>query len=159
VQAIGQEVGFLDGLSRLHLTYDHDEGGAPSSVVVKLPSREAAYRQIGDRYNAYERENHFYKDVAPRSPIRLPRCFYRGMDQAANAYLLVLEDLGALTAGDQVHGLTQARASAAVAAIGRLHACWWETPALEALDWMPHRNIQPARYRQFWPRFRQAAGP
>jgi hypothetical protein len=24
---------------------------------------------------------------------------------------------------------------------------------------MPHRNIQPVRYRQFWPRFRQTIGP
>jgi Phosphotransferase enzyme family len=159
VQAIGQEVGFLDGLARLHLTYDRDEGGAPASVVVKLPSGEAAYRQIGDRYHAYEREIRFYSDVASGSPIRLPRCFYRGMDHAADAYLLVLEDLGSLTAGDQVNGLTQAQAQAAVETIGRLHACWWETPALEALDWMPHRNIQPARYRQFWPRFQQNIGP
>jgi hypothetical protein len=158
VQAIGQEVGFLDGLARLRLTYDHNEGDAPSSVVVKTPSREAAYRQIGDRYHAYEREIRFYGDVAPRTPIRLPRCFYRGMDPAADAYLLVLEDLGALTAGDQVHGLTQAQAGGAVETIGRLHACWWATPALEALDWMPHRNIQPARYRRFWPRFRETAG-
>ena len=74
------------------------------------------------------------------------------MDHAANAYLLVLEDLGSLTAGDQVRGVTQAQAQAAVETIGRLHACWWETPALEALNWMPHRNIQPARYHQFWPR-------
>jgi hypothetical protein len=158
-QAVGREVGFLDGLARLHLTYDHDEGGAPSSVVVKVPSSEAAYRQIGDRYNAYEREIRFYGDVAPSSPVRLPRCFYRGMDRAAGTYLLVLEDLGALTAGDQVLGLSQPQARAAVEAIGRLHARWWETPALEALDWMPHRNIQPARYRQFWPRFRQTIGP
>jgi aminoglycoside phosphotransferase (APT) family kinase protein len=158
-QAIGREVGFLDGLARLHLTYDRDERGAPSSVVVKLPSGEAAYRQIGDRYHAYEREIRFYGDVAPGSPIRLPRCYYRGMDRAADAYLLVLEDLGAMTPGDQVTGLTQAQARAAVETIGRLHARWWETPALHALDWMPHRNIQPARYRQFWPRFRQTAGP
>jgi aminoglycoside phosphotransferase (APT) family kinase protein len=159
VRAIGQEVGFLDRLARLHLTYDLNEGMAPSSVVVKVPSREAAYRQIGDRYHAYEREIRFYDDVAPSSPIRLPRCFYRGMDHDADAYLLVLEDLGALTAGDQVEGLTQAQAQAAVETIGRLHAGWWETPALGALDWMPRRNIQPARYRQFWPRFRQALGP
>ena len=158
-QAIGQEVGFLDGLARLHLTYDHDEGGAPTSVVVKIPSGEAAYRQIGNRYHAYEREIRFYDEVAPSSPVRLPRCFYRGMDQAADAYLLVLEDLGAMSAGDQVQGLTQAQAQAAVEAIGKLHACWWETPALETLDWMPHRNIQPARYRQFWPRFRETIGP
>src|SRR5262245_26505977 len=158
-QPIGQEVGFLDGLARLHLTFDHDEGGAPPSVVVKVPSREPAYRQIGDRYHAYEREIRFYGDVAPGSAIRLPRCFFRGMDPAADAYLLVLEDLGVLTAGDQVQGLTQPQAQAAVETIGRLQAAWWETPALEALDWMPRRNIQPARYRQFWPRFRRTAGP
>src|SRR5262249_15142654 len=117
VQAIGQEMGFLDGLARLHLTYDHHEAGAPSSVVVKVPAREPAYRQIGDRSHAYEREIRFYGDIAPGSPIRLPRCFYRGMDCATDTYLLVLEDLGALTAGDQVHGLTQAQAKAAVETI------------------------------------------
>ncbi len=159
VQTIGQEVGFLDGLARLHLTYDHVEAGAPASVVVKVPSREAAYRRIGDRYHAYEREIRFYAEVAPRSPIRLPRCLYRGMDRTAEAYLLVLEDLGALAAGDQVRGLTPAQAQAAVETIGRLHARWWEAPALAALDWMPHRNLQPARYRQLWPRFRQTIGP
>jgi hypothetical protein len=158
VEAIGQEVGFLDGLARLHLTYD-GAGAAPASVVVKIPATEATYRQIGDRYHAYEREIRFYGDVAPGAPIRLPRCFYRGMDRANDAYLLVLEDLGALTTGDQVDGLTPAQAQAAVETIGKLHASWWETPALEALDWMPHRNIQPARYRKFWPRFRQTAAP
>jgi hypothetical protein len=158
VQAIGQEVGFLDGLARLRLTYDVDEGGAPASVVVKIPSSEAAYRQIGERYNAYEREVRFYGDVAPGSPIRLPRCFYRGIDPETKVCLLVLEDLGALTCGDQVHGLSPAQAQAAVETIGKLHARWWEAPALAALDWMPHRNIRPERYHQFWPRFLQTAG-
>jgi len=158
-QALGQEIGFLDGLARLRLTYDHDESGAPASVVVKVPSGEAVYRQIGERYHAYEREVRFYGDVAPHAPIRLPRCFYRGMDPGADAYLLVLEDLGALTAGNQVNGLTPAQAQAAVETIGRFHACWWETPALKALDWMPTRNLQPSRYGQCWPRFRQVIGP
>jgi hypothetical protein len=158
-QAIGQQVGFLDGLARLYLTYDHDEGDAPRSVVVKIPSCESAYRRIGDRYHAYEREFRFYGDVAPGAPVRLPRCYYRVMDREADAYLLVLEDLGSLAAGDQVRGLTRDQAGAAVETIGRLHARWWEAPALEALDWMPRRNIQPARYGQFWPRFRQTIGP
>lgn len=158
-RAIGQEAGFLDGLARLQVTYDHDEGGAPSSVVVKVPSSQAAYRQIGDRYHAYEREIRFYHDVAPGAPVRLPRCFYAGMDPAADAYLLVLEDLSALTAGDQVRGLTPAQALAAVESIGKLQAQWWDAPALGVLEWMPQRNIQPARYRQLWPRFRQVMVP
>ena len=57
-QVIGKEVGFLDGLARLRLTYDQDGCNAPASVVVKLPSSEATYRTIGDRYHAYEREVH-----------------------------------------------------------------------------------------------------
>jgi aminoglycoside phosphotransferase (APT) family kinase protein len=159
VQAIGQQLGFLDGLARLRLTYDQHEINAPSSVVVKIPSGEAAYRRIGDHYHAYEREIRFYGDVAPGCPIRLPRCFYRGMDRTGDAYLLVMEDLGSLTAGDQVNGLTQAQARAAVETIGKLHAHWWETPALKSLGWMPKRNIQPIRYRQLWPGFRLSIGP
>src|SRR5262245_11570306 len=63
VQTIGQEVGFLDGLARLHLAYDEPEDGAPPSVIVKLPSGDATYRRIGDRYHAYEREIRFYAEV------------------------------------------------------------------------------------------------
>src|SRR5262249_48195386 len=36
---------------------------------------------------------------------------------------------------------------------------WWEKPALEALAWMPRRNIDPAHYRRLWPGFREAGGP
>lgn len=157
-RAIGREVGFLDGLARLRLTYDRAEPGAPASVVVKVPSDDAAYRRIGDRYGAYEREVRFYAEVAPGCPVRVPRCFYRGEDRATGAYLLVLEDLSSLSPGDQVRGLTRAEAVAAVETIGRFHARWWEAPALGALDWMPCRNIQPARYHDCWPRFRQVIG-
>lgn len=156
---IGQEAGFLDGLARLNLTYDLAEVTSPSSVVVKLPSSEAIYRQIGNRYNAYERECRFYAEVAPSSTARLPRCYYQEMDRATGACLLVLEDLGDLDPGDQVRGLTQAQAMAAIQTIGRFQAHWWESPALAGLGWMPSRNLQPARYHDFWPRFQRTIGP
>jgi aminoglycoside phosphotransferase (APT) family kinase protein len=159
VQGIGAEVGFLDVLARLGLTYDQAEGGAPASVVVKLPAPDGIYRRIGNFYHAYEREIRFYAEVAPHSPICLPRCFYREMDREADSYLLVLEDLESLTTGDQVTGLTPAQARACAETIGRFHASWWETPKLGALGWMPHRNIQPSRYHSAWPTFRQTVGP
>src|SRR4051812_45326710 len=40
VRSIGREAGFPDGPARLRLTYDTDGGGAPPSVVVKIPSTE-----------------------------------------------------------------------------------------------------------------------
>jgi len=158
VHRIGTEIGFLDNLARLILTYDQTESDAPDSLVVKVSSSEATYRQIGDRYHAYEREFRFYETVAPHSPIRLPRCFGREVDPETNAHWLILEDLGSLSAGDQVKGVTPAQAEASVETIGRLHALWWETPNLELLSWMPHRNIQPSRYQAAWPKFVEAFG-
>src|SRR6478609_9575465 len=80
VQRIGTEIGFLDYLARVLLTYNQTECDAPESLVIKVSSSEATYRQIGDFYNAYEREFRFYETIAPHSPIRLPRCFGREVD-------------------------------------------------------------------------------
>ncbi len=159
VKPIGQSFGFLDCLARLRLTYDHSENGAPRAVVVKIPSADPGYRGIGDRYHAYEREIRFYAEIAPKSPIRLPRCYHSAIDRASGAYLLVLEDLSSLEAGDQVKGVTIPQAHAAVETIGRFHAAWWQNSELDRHDWMPFRHIQLARYRERWPRFRDTIGP
>jgi hypothetical protein len=147
VEGIGAEVGFLDSLARFTLTYDRPETTAPASLVIKVSSSEAKYLQIGNFYDAYEREFHFYDKVAPHTPIRLPRCFGQEVDPTSKTHVLLLEDLSSLATGDQVAGLTPAHALAAIESIGRFHAAWWEQPSLETLAWMPHRNIQPARYQ------------
>ena len=158
-EGIGAEVGFLDSVARLTLTYDPPDAAAPATLVAKLSSAVEVYRRIGNFYGAYEREFHFYESVAPRSPIRLPRCYAREADPATGAHLLLLEDLGSLAAGDQLKGLTPAEAGAAAEAIGRFHAYWWDSPELDSLAWMPRRNLHPPRYLAAWPDFRAAFGP
>src|SRR5205823_6040953 len=75
-------------------------------------------------------------------------------------YILVLEDLGALTVGNQVAGLSPAQARAAVRTIGRFHAHWWQSAKLESLAWMPASNLDmAAAYRQHWPVFVRKLGP
>ena len=153
-QRIGDEVGFLDAIVRLILNYDRKEKHAPDSLVIKVSSTDATYQRIGDFYHAYEREFHFYETIAPNTPIRLPRCFGREVDPQTNAHLLLLEDLSALTAGDQVQGLTPTQARASVETIGQFHAIWWESTQLESLTWMPCRHMVPSRYQAAWPKFR-----
>ncbi len=153
-QPIGAEFGFLDSLARLNLSYDFPEPAAPDSVVVKISSAEETYRRIGNFYRAYEREFCFYESVATRSPIRLPRCWGREADAETGAHVLILEDLSSLTPGDQVCGLTPLQAKATLETIGQFHAHWWESPELDSFDWMPNRNIQPARFRAAWPKCR-----
>lgn len=117
-QRIGAEFGFLDSLLRLTLTYDQPEPSAPLSLVMKLSSSEARCQRIGNFYNAYEREFNFYETVALNSPIRIPRCYGHEVEPQTNALILLLEDLGTLSPGDQVRGLTPAQAQAAVESIG-----------------------------------------
>lgn len=155
IHRIGQEIGFLDRLLRMTITYDTILPSAPESLVLKLSSLETKYQQIGNFYNAYDREFHFYQSIAGKSNIRLPRCYAHEFDRQTNAHLLVLEDLGALSTGDQVRGLTSAQAAAAVETIGNFHARWWDSPDLDSFPWLPSRNIQSSRYLAAWPLFRE----
>jgi aminoglycoside phosphotransferase (APT) family kinase protein len=158
-QRIGAEIGFLDSLSRITLTYDRTEFTAPLSLVVKASSSDAIYQRIGNFYHAYDREFQFYEAIGNEAPIRLPRCYGREIDPTTDAHVLILEDMSSMTAGDQVQGLTPAQALAAIETIGQLHAAWWDQPRLESLSWMPYRNIQPSRYQAAWPSFRDLIGP
>ena len=125
VHAIGQGVGFLSGRARVTLTYDQAEEGAPASVVVKLPTNIKAGADFAESTHAYEREIRFYREVAPRTPIRVPRMFATIMEPADNVFILVMEDLKGLTVGDQVAGMSRAEVLAAVQTIAPMHALWW----------------------------------
>lgn len=158
-ETIGSEVGFLDSVTRWRLTYDVVEPTAPRSLVVKISSTDETYRRIGEFYDAYEREFRFYRTIAATATIRFPKCFGTEIDPKTGAHVLLLEDLAGLVPGDQVRGLTVEQARDTLTTIGRFHATWWDQPDLGSLDWMPHRNIQAARYHAAWPRFRDTFAP
>src|SRR5262245_9436194 len=73
VHASGQGVGFLSGRARVTISYDRVEEGTPASVVVKLPASVKEGVDFAESTHAYEREIRFYREVAPRTPIRVPR--------------------------------------------------------------------------------------
>jgi aminoglycoside/choline kinase family phosphotransferase len=108
-------------------------------------------------FQFYEREVQFYRELASRMPIRVPRCYGSVMDVAADDYLILLEDLGALPMGDDATGCTAAQAERAVAAIGRVHAAWWDNAELEALPWLPVANAPVHQIAE--PAYQQSVGP
>src|SRR5262245_2405227 len=75
VRAIGQGVGYLSERARVTLTYDEAEDGAPTTVFVKLPAGMKEVLEFVDATHPYEREIRFYREVAPCTPIRVPRMF------------------------------------------------------------------------------------
>jgi aminoglycoside phosphotransferase (APT) family kinase protein len=165
VHAIGQGVGFLSGRARVTIRYDQVEEGAPASVVVKLPASSKEGADFAESTHAYEREIRFYREVAPRTPIRVPRMFATIMEPADNVFILVMEDLKGLTVGDQVIGMSRGEVLDAVQTIAPLHALWWNGDQRQALPWVPSveeqlkmLSLTPETIRAAWPLFLEDIG-
>jgi hypothetical protein len=160
---IGEGVGIVGQLARLTLRYEGTAEGAPSSVVVKMPSQYPENRAVGEHFNFYEREARFYQQIGDKSPLRTPRCFHNHLDVDRREFLLLLEDLGDRTLISQIAGMDAARAGVALDALARLHAEWWDSPALDSLTWLP-RLVDPVnlsageQYRQSWPAYLERFG-
>jgi hypothetical protein len=135
IEPFDEGVGFIGRTVRARLSYAAGASG-PDSVVVKLPADGPA-RALGVAMRMYEREVRFYRDVAPTVGITVPRCFAARMDEGAELFAIVLEDLAPARAGDQLVGATDDEAAAAVSTAADLHARWWADPALPAWGWLP----------------------
>ncbi len=62
--------------ARVKLTYDQPEAGAPATVIVKIEPPNELFRRMGEEFHAFEREIRFYRDVAGRVKVRLPKIYY-----------------------------------------------------------------------------------
>jgi hypothetical protein len=162
-EPIGVGVGIVGQVARLHLRYRGDARDAPSSVVIKLPSNLPENRAVGDHFKFYEREGRFYQEIAGKMPVRVPLCYWNHLDPARNSFGLLFEDLGDRISISQIAGASPYRASQALSTIAGLHAAWWNSPALDILDWMPALDdpinlAAGEQYRQAWPRFVELFG-
>ncbi len=137
VHDIGEGTGIFGEIARLRLTYDRPDRGAPASLIAKLPCVEPENLAVAKALGIYEREVHFFDDVAPTTPLRVPDCYLAELDDDGR-FVLLLEDLEVdLDVGDQVVGATVEQAEAVIDALVELHAPWWETGELYELDWLP----------------------
>lgn len=121
---------FSSALSRIRVRYAGAPAGVPESFVVKS-SVSGRDDRLGERF---ETEIRFYRELAPRTPVRTPR-FYGGEVDEAGRGLLLVEDVADIGETDWMRGPTEAHARLAVAALARMHATWWDR--VDALDWVP----------------------
>lgn len=155
---IGQGVGLMGDIFRAELTFDGDRGGAPDSVVVKLPSGFEANRAQGIALGMYEAECRFYSELGPRTPSGLPAIHRSQIVPGTAEFVIVMEDLGRLSQVDQAEGMSVAQAYAAVKVLAEVHAAWWgkvQTPELEWIPSMVHDRIRmvDGMLPQVWPGF------
>jgi hypothetical protein len=136
----GVGVGMVGQLARLTITYDGPAEGLPTSLIAKLPSPYEANRAQMQLFRYYVREALFYREVAPTSTLRVPRCWWSTIDTETNLSALLLEDLGHLHSPDQIVGMSPALAERALRVLARFQAEWWQSPRLDEIPWMDYGN-------------------
>jgi len=138
VETIDEGAGFLGTLARVHL--DWAEGSGPDSIVAKLPTSIPANQDIVDHFGYDRREAGVYRDLRPWEIAPSPRVLAQGWDDDAGRGWLLLEDLQFFAAGDGVEGATDDQAFAAMTALARWHAAFWNDERLTSLPWLPNTN-------------------
>jgi len=125
---LGDGVGLLSSLVRVGLRDGR-------RLIVKAPARDPDAHAIALHFGYYAREAGTYLSLLPRPGVRTPHCY--GMTEGPKGPVLVLEDLGALRAGDQLAGASASDAFAAADLLADLHAAFWNDPTLAACSWLP----------------------
>jgi hypothetical protein len=163
-ELIGEGVGFVGELSRINLTYEALAGEAPRSLIAKLPTSDPIVKGIANVFGFYEHEIRFYEEIAPTISVRTPKRYFSAIDQAAGAYVLLLEDMAPARCGDQIASCSIDEARIALSEIAKLHAAWWNSPVLRQTNWIPTldnsgpRVLLQAMYQQGWPVFVERYG-
>jgi hypothetical protein len=134
--------GLVGDSYRFALSYDHQEPGAPASVIGKFPAADPASRLAGSAHLLYLREVSFYRELAQTVAIHTPRPYVAEIDPETDDFTLILQDLAPARQGDQLAGCSLEDAQTAISEAAALHAPRWGDPALETLDWLVGRPAQ-----------------
>ena len=136
---IGEGVGILAELYRLDLTYAPGGPTGPDSVIAKLHASSPEVRQICATYRFYEREVHFYREIAPTLQMGVAATHHAAFDPASGDAVIVMANLAPAESPDQVAGIPLEKLTAAIDAAAALHARWWQSPDLARI-----RGVVPA---------------
>ena len=102
-ERFGEGAGMMSLLTRVEL--DYADGSGPASVVVKMPATSDANRATAVAFHCYERETIFLRDVAARTPARIPSVYHADIEGEED-FVVVMEDMRGYDIGDQVIGCT-----------------------------------------------------
>lgn len=131
---IGAGRGFVSTTTRLRLR-TNPPGCGPVAVVLKSESANPVFQGLSRKLRAFEREVRFYRELAPPLADQLARV--HGCSDSDDDHWVLLDDLSDLRPGDQVRGLSHEEVQAVLRRIARVHARYWQDPALTSRPWLP----------------------
>lgn len=164
VEVIGADRGIGGLVARVTPAYDGaSTPDAPTTLIAKLPSPLEVTRRGGNFLRLPEREVRLYLELAPALPIRSPRCYYAAVAEDGDAFVILMEDFGSATPGDDLESASDERLAEATRALARLHAAWWQSPALAVIEWLPAIDARAATWQRLftlaWRELRDSDSP
>ncbi len=155
-QTIGH--GKLGDNVRYALEYEAAPETAPSSVVAKLPAADPTSRASSAAQGFYRREVCFYREIAPRIPMRTPAIYTALVHENGTDYVILMEDLSPARPGDQIEGCDVDRAELAIREAAKLHGPLFEDQRLAEFDWVFQNTPEGSQLGQailqvMWPQF------
>jgi hypothetical protein len=138
-ERLGEGVGILGELARLHLAYAPGADG-PSTLIAKCQSPAAENQFLGRVMGFYLREVNFYREVATDLAIRVPAAFHVDAGDDGLPFVLLIEDIVGSHCPDQIAGITPDEAGRILDVVATLHARFWGAPELDSMSWLPPMN-------------------
>ncbi len=151
LEPCGSEEGWIGDIARITVNYDGNASNLPNSMIAKWhPSSEFIYNwgvQLGFLDNGIR----FYSEIAPISPIRVPKLIYSDFDLNSKRFALILEDCSKYTGIDLIKGMNYEQTKIAVTSLAKFHSRWWNADDLYSFKWIPEYNKSLFRfvYEQF----------
>src|ERR671916_1992160 len=158
VELLGGEQGMTGQLARLHVRYQDDQPGLPTTLISKFSALEPAARAVINALGHYEREIRFYGELSDRTPVLTPHCYYSHRDPETGFALLVLEDLARARNGNSIAGCSVGDVTRVLLTLARLHARWWQAADLANASWLRLRfllapDAMVGAFGDAWPSF------
>lgn len=151
-EALSNALATFGSLYRLHIESDAAEVDLPRTMIAKLPSDNPGSVALMQRNGGYRNEVSFYQNMASDAGFRTPRCFGASINEAADRFVLLLEDLSSFRQPGQ---LSREECEAVTLAMAQSHAKWWQSERLNSLPWLQDiRNDSRRLYDGFqrgWP--------
>lgn len=135
-----EPVGTGQVASCLRMRMVHGQPSAPNSVVLKTASSDPISRQTSAALRHGEIEVGFYSNYAQDTATRTPQCHVAVINDTADDFALVLEDMSEATQADQITGMAPEEVAAAVDELAGLHASWWESLPADATEVLGDRG-------------------
>jgi aminoglycoside/choline kinase family phosphotransferase len=136
---LGAGLGLLGEVTRLHLEYAPGASG-PATLIAKTqsPAPESAF--VAQIMGFYDREVSFYRELGGRLEVRTPHCHHADIAADGTPFVLLLEEITGARTIDQIVGASRSDAETLLDQAVVLHARFWDSAELWALDWLPPIN-------------------